>query len=514
MEKRQNKPGVSLGVSRDRRAKVQADVRKERRMMLTKRRRGLEAPEAEGTCEDLGKEALELTLMSLRNRDEKSCYNLHVLRRALCSSDPPIQQIVDGGTVPVLTQLLRFSTDEKIKSEAVWCLTNIATGDHAQTGAVLAAVPELLTVIAGASDSLREQACWTIGNIAGDSDEYRSVLIANGALSAILEFLRSTLQTNSVSVSSGEASTGTLEATYTRAQTAAWALSNLARGKTPAGVFVKAGATPLLLSLMSYHDAVATEVWWVFSFLSAKENDSVEALMQNGIFEALENSLVKLDPSAMTSIPIIRTLGNLVTGPIEWLDALLVRPGILAALLRVMSDYRAGEKAVMKESMYVLGSILGGSDQHRATALQAHAVECVEKFLTSDVFDLQKEATWALCNASKEVEVLRRLQLDSAAPMRHTLIGLLRVPDGQLACSCIQILKAVAFVDTTQLKRLTEEYLAYDMYEALEHILFVGCCSQLSAAAQQAIDELFERDEEDYENELDLQGSVATVFKF
>ena len=117
------------------------------------------------------------------------------------------------------------------------CLTNIANGDHKQTGSVLCAVPYMIEILSSNSTTRRdstellEQICWAIGNIAGDCDEYRNVLISNGCLPAVIAFLES-------SVSDNTRSSGLC----TAAQTAAWALSNLSRGKVLGQIFLETGA--------------------------------------------------------------------------------------------------------------------------------------------------------------------------------------------------------------------------------------------------------------------------------
>jgi importin subunit alpha-6/7 len=512
------KAGVAPGTSRERMRKVSGDLRKEKRSLLTKRHRGL----CDGKCaednvfnEVFEDGVLEKAIVDLRTLKNKE--SLNILRRALCSSNPPIDLVISGGLINLLIEILRTSTVEQLTSDAVWCLTNIATGDHDQTGAVLAAVPELLAIIAGENSTLREQACWTIGNIAGDSDEHRTVLLANGALLPMCDFLGASLRAAAtVPLADSLVPTATPEVTSANssyAQTAAWALSNLVRGSTPAGAFLESGAMPFLLSVLKHHDlAVATEVWWVFSFLSAKEDESVQKLIENGLLDALESKLGSLDPAAMTSIPVLRTLGNLVTGPPHWIDMILSRSSIIASLLRIMANPLVSEKAVMKEAMYALGSILGGDKPHRISALQAGSLLSVQTFLTSDIFELQKEAVFALHNAGQEAECLHLLVSPTAAPIRTTLINLIRVPDHDLALACIQILKAVAFADPNEKKTLIEEYLSYEMYDALEHLLYVGgTCALLSAAARQAIDELFEAEEDD---EVDQGGNSDNVFMF
>ena len=64
------------------------------------------------------------------------------------------------------------------------CLTNIAAGSFEQTQAVLSAMPRLIQILSSDVEaaSIKEQVCWTIGNIAGECDEFRATLLANGCL--------------------------------------------------------------------------------------------------------------------------------------------------------------------------------------------------------------------------------------------------------------------------------------------------------------------------------------------
>lgn len=92
------------------------------------------------------------------------------------------------------------------------------------------------------STELLEQICWAIGNIAGDCDEYRDVLVSNGCLPAVLNFLESSVA-DSVRSKSLPPRVGAPvnDRPATAAQTAAWALSNLSRGKVSGQIFIETG---------------------------------------------------------------------------------------------------------------------------------------------------------------------------------------------------------------------------------------------------------------------------------
>lgn len=125
------------------------------------------------------------------------------------------------------------------------CLTNIAAGDHTGTRQVLAAVPNMMPILDGTRDSvaLQDQICWAIGNIAGDCDEFRTILLANGCLMVITKFLQARIS-DIVEIRKSEtwgAFDSTAVTAVSPAQTAAWALSNLARGKISSEPFVTSG---------------------------------------------------------------------------------------------------------------------------------------------------------------------------------------------------------------------------------------------------------------------------------
>jgi hypothetical protein len=148
------------------------------------------------------------------------------------------------------------------------CLSNIATGNHTQTGAVLRAVPALLRILQGShsalipssdldvlgSISLEEDSCWTIGNIAGDSDEYRSALLEHKVLHPIIKFLEQSLISWTAACQTTEASCqpghSVNAAQYLgRAGTAVWTLSNISRGTTPGILFIDSGQICVLAAV-------------------------------------------------------------------------------------------------------------------------------------------------------------------------------------------------------------------------------------------------------------------------
>lgn len=112
-----------------------------------------------------------------------------VIRRMLSiATNPPIQEVIDSGLLPKIIEFLEVTSMPQLQFEAAWVITNISSGNSAQTKTVVDAVPYLVKmVIESPSIEVKEQAIWALGNIAGDSVEMRDLVINAGLLPPLLK---------------------------------------------------------------------------------------------------------------------------------------------------------------------------------------------------------------------------------------------------------------------------------------------------------------------------------------
>lgn len=89
------------------------------------------------------------------------------------------------------------------------------------------------------TSSLQEDSCWAIGNIAGDSEECRSALLNFGALQPVVDF--SLYCIHAYRASAAIVNTSAADACLSRANTAVWTISNIARGSSPGDIFIISG---------------------------------------------------------------------------------------------------------------------------------------------------------------------------------------------------------------------------------------------------------------------------------
>ena len=407
------------------------------------------------------------------------------LRQLTCTSDWPVDRIIATGVVDYVISLL-MSSDHNIQYEAIWCLTNIASGDHHHTALILKAVPVLLQILGSTNPNLQDQASWTIGNIAGDSDEYRHVLIANGAVKPLFEY---SLSSASTSLSLNHNDT-TCESYYDRARTAVWALSNLTRGTTPASVFMNAGALSSLIEVMVKHPdrRLVSEICWVFTFLSAKDLESVQMLVDLGLIQALTVVVDRADPASLESVPALRCLGNLSSGSVPWIDVILNTSFFPTSLLRLLSisstipDYTI----VLKEVLRLIANVLGGTAIHRKRLLANSMLEIVIGALTSDSFDLQREAIRGLHNACLDDDVVRLLS--SQVNVLILVINLMKSPDTSMALSCMKIVRVVL----VQSNDLIEACAKNGLFDILDELHYTNADDDICSTAAALSDELSE----------------------
>ncbi|KAG8817408.1 Importin alpha subunit (Karyopherin alpha subunit) (Serine-rich RNA polymerase I suppressor protein) [Serendipita sp. 399] len=105
------------------------------------------------------------------------------IRRLLSKEDnPPIEQVIRAGLIPAFVEFLKSPDQQlQVQTPALRCIGNIVTGDDLQTQVVIAsgALPALLPIFRSHREGLRKEACWTVSNIlAGTTKQIQSIVDA------------------------------------------------------------------------------------------------------------------------------------------------------------------------------------------------------------------------------------------------------------------------------------------------------------------------------------------------
>ncbi|KAL9336620.1 hypothetical protein Peur_071108 [Populus x canadensis] len=310
---------------------------------------------------------------------------LREMRRLLSKSEfPPVEAAIKAGAIPLLVQCLSFGSPDEQLLEAAWCLTNIAAGKPEETKALLPALPLLIAHL-GEKSSLpvAEQCAWALGNVAGEGEELRSVLLCQGALPPLARMM--------------------LPNKGSTVRTAAWALSNLIKGPDHKAatelIRVDGVLDAILRHLRKADEELATEVAWVVVYLSALSNVATSMLVKSDALQLLVQRLASSN-SLQLLIPVLRSLGNVIAGDSHTIVAVLL-PGceITDNVIEVLVKCLKSEHRVLKkEAAWVLSNIAAGSIEHKQLIYSSEAAPLLLRLLSTAPFDIRKEVAYVLGN--------------------------------------------------------------------------------------------------------------------
>ncbi|TXG59138.1 hypothetical protein EZV62_016967 [Acer yangbiense] len=299
---------------------------------------------------------------------QKRVSALRELRRILSRSEfPPIETSLKAGAISFLVQCLSFGSPDEQLLEAAWCLTNIAAGKQEETKALLPALPLLIAHL-GEKSSLpvAEQCAWALGNVAGEGDELRNILLSQGALPPLARMM--------------------LPNKGSTVRTAAWALSNLIKGPDPKAatelIRVDGVVEAILRHLKKADEELATEVAWVVVYLSALSNIAISILVKSDVLQLLVERLATSN-SLQLLIPVLRSLGNLMADK------------VIEVLVKCL---KSEHRVLKKEAAWVLSNIAAGSVEHKQLIYSSKALALLLRLLSTAPFDIRKEVAYVLGN--------------------------------------------------------------------------------------------------------------------
>lgn len=355
-------------------------LRKEKKdqILQAKRSKGTGRPDDAASAQKL--QAIPLLCAQLGSNDINQQLSATVQFRKLLSMErnPPIDEVIASGVVPVFVQLLQRHDNPAMQFEAAWALTNIASGTSDHTTIVIesGAVPIFIQLLMSPVDDVKEQAVWALGNIAGDSARCRDYVLQLGVLPPLL---RITTEVSKVSM----------------LRNATWTLSNLCRGKPIPEFALVSPALPVLAHLLYHTDEdVLTDACWAVSYLSDGPNDRIQAVLDAGVARRLVELLMYNQASVQT--PALRTIGNIVTGSDEQTQA-IIGCGALVCLQSLLTH---SKKSIRKEACWTISNITAGNKAQIQEVINHNLIPLLVQLLGKGEFDVRKEAAWAISNAT------------------------------------------------------------------------------------------------------------------
>lgn len=438
---------------RRRRNEVTVELRKNKRDESLLKRRNV--PQVDSTDDeevDRGHPDLQAIVANASSGDPNVQLSAVQSARRLLSSDrnPPIDDLINSGILPILVQALRRHDNPSLQFEAAWALTNIASGTSQQTQAVVNAdaVPLFLDLLRSPHQNVCEQAVWALGNIIGDGPQLRDYVIKLGVVEPLLSFIKPSMPL-----------------TFLRNVT--WVIVNLCRNKDPPPPLETIREILPSLCLLIHHtdNNILVDTVWAISYLTDGGNEQIQWVIDSGVVPLLVPLLSHKEVKVQTAA--LRAVGNIVTGTDEQTQVVLN----CDALAHFPALLTHPKEKINKEAVWFLSNITAGNNQQVQAVIDAGLIPMIIHHLSKGEFQTQKEAAWAISNltiSGTKTQVSYLVEQGVVAP----LCNLLTVRDPQVVQVVLDGLNNILKIAGTQFYAVAssiEECGGLDKIEALQN---------------------------------------------
>ncbi|KAG5092016.1 hypothetical protein JHK82_050794 [Glycine max] len=343
---------------------------------------------------------------------------------------PPIDEVIKADVVPRIVEFLESDGLHQLQFEALWVLTNIASGTSQHKRAVIdhGAVPKLVKLLSPTNnyDDVREQAVWVLGNIAFDSPCYSDLILNEHALLPLLSLLNPPSPILSM------------------LRITTWTLSNLVRGKPPVTLEQVKTLMPVLKTLIHNSDEeVVSDACWALFYISDVSSDTTKTIVEAEFCVKLVDLLT--NSSLTVIVPVLRTLGNIVAGD-DAQTQLTIDKGLIPGLSKQLLISRDKEQ-IYKETCWTISNITAGNGAQIQAIIDAHIIPvlvAIVIYRKDCEIDLKKEVAWAISNATRGSHDQIRYLVDQSCI--QALCDLLAYPNSEIVSNCLEGLENILVV--------------------------------------------------------------------
>jgi hypothetical protein len=288
-------------------------------------------------------------------------------------------------------------------------LTNIASGTTEQTQAVVdsGAAAILVELLEDQNEELVDQCVWALGNIAGDSEKMRDIIINAGGNTIVINIIQNLINAGS---------------NIKLLRNATWFLSNLNRGRSPPPPLQHMiSSLSVFNNLVFFVDPdIVNDSFWALSYICDADISMADMVIQsnalrrglyllNELIRKLSGEEVKDDSAKIGQYsisPIIRMVGNIVTGTDEQTST-IIEMGFLdvfKTLFYSYDDYRKMAR-IRKEICWTISNIAAGTIEQIQSIFDSGIIPLLVDALRHSELYVRSEACWAVTNAMSYCDV-------------------------------------------------------------------------------------------------------------
>lgn len=317
-------------------------------------------------------------ITAFRTQDiNKKYFGLVGIRKLLSLNPSPIQELIDVQIIPELIALLDNSPAE-FQSEALLCLTNIASGTTDQANRILVkgGLSKILKIMDSPIEELKIQVSYIIGNLANDSPNIRDALIKEKVFDKLLTILASTNQTKLI-------------------KQYIWTVSCFFRVKPIPSYDIVQKTIKIIARafvMLEKDSEFLTDAVFMLSFITEHYKEAIKDLLE---LDIIKNIIKCLDIDIQyIQLSCLRVVGNIASGNANQTQS-LIDMNILYYLKKTIYSKA---KMIRKESAWIISNIAAGTQRQIESLISENFLPVLEEIIQKDEDEIKKECIWAVCN--------------------------------------------------------------------------------------------------------------------
>eukprot|EP00485_Elphidium_margaritaceum_P006618 CAMPEP_0202691466 /NCGR_PEP_ID=MMETSP1385-20130828/6176_1 /ASSEMBLY_ACC=CAM_ASM_000861 /TAXON_ID=933848 /ORGANISM="Elphidium margaritaceum" /LENGTH=875 /DNA_ID=CAMNT_0049346877 /DNA_START=251 /DNA_END=2878 /DNA_ORIENTATION=+ len=377
---------------------------------------------------------------------------------------PPIEAVIRANCVPRLIHILRSRESINLLFETAWVLTNICSGSHDHTMAVVEAngIECILDLLDINDIAVLEQSIWVLGNIAGDGTNARDICLEKGVLTRLIKLAneQTKLRTfstkvpperrqnahneninmnmdiptsngssqlpalppkpldptalfsnNGIGVDNAAAASAyctsnissVIDMPLSFQRNFVWTISNLVRGKPQPSWSKVSCVIPIILLYLNCTDLeVLTDTCWALSYLSDGCNDHIQSILDLSLVSDIDISSYLVRFLDKKSMNVLVPALRTCGNIVSGSDHQTQQIIDRGLLTKLKRLLRHPHHSVKKEAIWTVSNITAGNPVQIQAVIDHGLIEPLVDILTDPQadHDLVKECIWAISNAT------------------------------------------------------------------------------------------------------------------